>query len=145
MWDVLKGNYWWMFWGILWCRVSFQFLLSVQTFWSSKKNIWDKTIWRTLHFFRNFWHSNQTSVVSECSNVLFIFFDFCSCRVLSKTEENTEKYFLIKKICKEQKIWRTLQKKPWNLVMLGLMQSSLQLEFVEKNFVLTKVQATYSY
>jgi hypothetical protein len=41
-----------------------------------------------------------------------MFFDFCSCQVLSKTEENTEKTFLIKEICKEQKNWRHLQKKP---------------------------------
>jgi hypothetical protein len=71
-------------------------------------------------FFRDFRYTNQTSKVSKCSNVLFIFFDFSSCQVLSKTEENTEKYFLIKQICKEQKEWRTLQKKPRNLVILGL-------------------------
>jgi hypothetical protein len=65
--------------------------------------MWDKTIRRTLHFFRDSRHSNQFSEVSKSSNILFIFLDFCSCRVLSKTEENTEKYFLIKKICKEQK------------------------------------------
>jgi hypothetical protein len=38
------------------------------------KWIWDKTISRTLNFFPDFRHSNQTS-----------------CWVLSKTEENTEK------------------------------------------------------
>jgi hypothetical protein len=54
--------------------------------------------------FRDFRHSNQTSEVSKCSKVLFIFFDFYSCRVLSKTEENTEKYFLIQKLCEEEKI-----------------------------------------
>jgi hypothetical protein len=74
-------------------------------------DVWDKTIWGTLHFLCDFRHSNQIFDASKCSNVLLIFFDFCSSRVLSKTEENTEKYFLIKEICKEQKIWRTLQKK----------------------------------
>jgi hypothetical protein len=71
---------------------------------------WDKTIWRALHFFVI--HSNQTSEVFKCDNVLFIFFDFCSCPVLSKTEKITETYFLIKEICKEQKTWRTFQKNP---------------------------------
>jgi hypothetical protein len=44
-------------------------------------------------FFRDFRYSNQTS---KCSNVLFIIFYFCSCRLLTKTEDNNEKYFLIK-------------------------------------------------
>jgi hypothetical protein len=78
-------------------------------------------------FFREFRQSNQTSEVSKCSDVLFIFYDFSSCRVISKTEENTENYFLIKEICKEQK----------SGAHYGLMQGSLHLEFVEKNFVLT--------
>jgi hypothetical protein len=55
-------------------------------------------------FFRDFRHSNQTSEVSKGSNVLFIFIYFFTCRVLSKTEKFTEQYFLIKKLCKEQKI-----------------------------------------
>jgi hypothetical protein len=102
-----------------------------------------RAIWCTMHllrynihmaFFRDFRHSNQTSKVSKCSNVLFIFFDFSSCRVLSKTEENTEKYFLIKQISKEQKIWRTLQKKNQEISLLGLMQRSLHLELVDYDF-----------
>jgi hypothetical protein len=78
---------------------------------NSEKNIYARS---TIHmgqndlthvtFFRDSRHSNQTSEVSKCCNVLFIFFDFCFFRVLSKTEEITEKYCLIKKICQEQKI-----------------------------------------
>jgi hypothetical protein len=87
---------------------------------------WDKTICSTLHFFAIFDIQIQTKLLRSLSKVvLFMFFHFCSCRVLSKTEENTEKYFFI---CKEQKICRTLQKKPWNFVM----QSSPHLEIVEK-------------
>jgi hypothetical protein len=37
------------------------------------------------------------------------------------------------------------KEKSWNFVMLTLMQSSLHLEFVEKNFVLTKFQVTSKY
>jgi hypothetical protein len=48
-------------------------------------------------FFHDFRQSNQTSEVSKCSNVRFIFFDFFSCQVLSKTEDNTEKYFFFQR------------------------------------------------
>jgi hypothetical protein len=40
---------------------------------------------------------------------------------------------------KTEKTGARHKKKPRNFVTLGLMQSSLHLEFVEKNFVLTKV------
>jgi hypothetical protein len=107
--------------------------------------IWDKTIWRTLDFFAIF--DIQTKLMRSLSVVMFClyFFDFCSCRVLSKTEENTEKNSLMKVICKGQKIWHTLQIKPCIIVMLGLLQLSRNLEFVAKNFILWKVQATFSY
>jgi hypothetical protein len=88
-------------------------------------------------FFCDFRHSNPTSEVSVYySNVLFVFFDFCSCRVLSKTEENTGKYFLIKKICKEQKIWRPLQKS--HEISSWAHEKCSSSKVRKKNFVLTK-------
>jgi hypothetical protein len=63
-------------------------------------------------FFHDFRHSNQTSEVSNCSNVLFIFFDFCAYRVLSKTEENTEKKILFKEYTKNKKSVVRYKKKP---------------------------------
>jgi hypothetical protein len=118
---------------------------------TSQKNIWYKTIWRTLHFFAIFDIQpkllRSRSVVMFCSFFFFFFFFFWFLFFPSfiNNRENTEKYFFNQRDMQRTKNWPTLEKKPWNFVILGLLPTSLHLEFVEENFVLAKVQATNSY
>jgi hypothetical protein len=94
-------------------------------------SIWDKTIWRTLNFFAIF--DIQTSEVSKYSNVLKFFLIFFHAEFHQKRYRKNKNLAHVTK--KAMKCRHAIE----------LMPSSLHLKFVEQNFVLTKVQATYSY
>jgi hypothetical protein len=99
---------------------SFQFVM-VSAF-SLVIIIWDKTIWRTLHFSAIF--DIQTKLLMRSLSVV-MFCLYVYMQRLQRTKNLTQ---------------RTLQKQPWKFVMLGLMQSSLHLKFVEKTLYWRKLK-----